>query len=71
MTTTGSTMVWRRTLVRGRSAVFGEAAPASPASGGGTVRHMVYHSATRTIWFGTDTNQLGKAVIPKAEGLVP
>ncbi len=30
-------------------------------SGAGTVRHMVYHAPTRTIWFGTDTNQLGRA----------
>jgi len=40
-------------------------------SGAGTVRHMVYHSPTRTIWFGTDTNFLGKAVIPKSEEMTP
>ena len=40
-------------------------------SGGGTVRHMVYDGATRTIWFGTDTNMLGKAVIPKSSEMVP
>ena len=40
-------------------------------SGGGTIRHMVYDSATRTIWFGTDTNMLGKAVIPKSSEMVP
>jgi virginiamycin B lyase len=39
-------------------------------SGGGTVRHMIFHKPTRTIWFGTDTNQLGRAVIPTRE-LVP
>ena len=33
-------------------------------SGGGTVRHMVYHHPTRTIWFGTDTNTIGRALIP-------
>jgi len=33
-------------------------------SGGGTVRHMVYHGPTRSIWFGTDTNTIGRAVIP-------
>jgi virginiamycin B lyase len=33
-------------------------------SGGGTVRHMVFHPQTRTIWFGTDTNTIGRAVIP-------
>lgn len=33
-------------------------------SGGGTVRHMVYHQPTRTIWFGTDTNTIGRARLP-------
>lgn len=32
-------------------------------SGGGTVRHMVYDEATRSIWFGTDTNYLGRATL--------
>jgi virginiamycin B lyase len=40
-------------------------------SGGGTVRHMVYHAPTKTIWFGTDTNQIGKAVIGPARELTP
>lgn len=30
-------------------------------SGGGTVRHMVYDEATKSIWFGTDTNYIGRA----------
>ncbi|MEL7833115.1 hypothetical protein [Fodinibius sp. Rm-B-1B1-1] len=30
-------------------------------SGGGTVRHMVFHQPTSSIWFGTDTNYLGRA----------
>ncbi|MTI89242.1 MAG: lyase [Balneolaceae bacterium] len=30
-------------------------------SGGGTVRHMVFDAATQSIWFGTDTNYLGRA----------
>jgi virginiamycin B lyase len=30
-------------------------------SGGGAVRHMVFHEPTRTIWFGTDENTLGRA----------
>jgi virginiamycin B lyase len=30
-------------------------------SGGGTVRHMVFHAPTRTLWFGTDANTLGRA----------
>ncbi len=33
-------------------------------SGGGSVRHMVYHAATQTVWFGTDTNMLGRASLP-------
>jgi len=33
-------------------------------SGGGTVRHMVYHAPTRSIWFGTDENTIGRALIP-------
>jgi virginiamycin B lyase len=33
-------------------------------SGGGTVRHMVYHEPTHTIWFGTDTNTIGRARLP-------
>lgn len=30
-------------------------------SGGGAVRHMVYHRPTRAIWFGTDANTVGRA----------
>jgi len=33
-------------------------------SGGGTVRHMVYHPSTGTIWFGTDANTIGRARVP-------
>jgi virginiamycin B lyase len=33
-------------------------------SGGGTVRHMYFHPETREIWFGTDTNFIGRAAIP-------
>lgn len=32
-------------------------------SGGGAVRHMVYHEGTNSIWFGTDTNMLGRATV--------
>ena len=32
-------------------------------SGGGTIRHMYYHSTTKEIWFGTDTNNIGRATI--------
>lgn len=33
-------------------------------SGGGTVRHMYFHEPTRTIWFGTDANTIGRAQVP-------
>ena len=33
-------------------------------SGGGTVRHMIFHAPTRTLWFGTDTNTLARARVP-------
>lgn len=32
-------------------------------SGGGAVRHMVYHAPTASIWFGTDANTVGRAVV--------
>jgi len=35
--------------------------PIEIPSGGGTVRHMVYDPETRSIWFGTDTNTVGRA----------
>jgi virginiamycin B lyase len=33
-------------------------------SGGGTVRHMVFDKSTRAIWFGTDNNTIGRALVP-------
>ncbi|MGH7555154.1 MAG: virginiamycin B lyase family protein [Longimicrobiales bacterium] len=30
-------------------------------SGGGTVRHMMFHKPSREIWFGADTNTIGRA----------
>ena len=33
-------------------------------SGGGTVRHMVFHAPAREIWFGTDANTIGRATLP-------
>lgn len=32
-------------------------------SGGGTVRHMHYHEPSGSVWFGTDTNYLGRAIV--------
>ena len=34
------------------------------ASGGGSVRNMVYYQPTQTLWFGTDTNTIGRARVP-------
>lgn len=34
------------------------------ASGGGAVRHMYFHPATREIWFGTDSGTIGRARLP-------
>jgi virginiamycin B lyase len=43
--------------------------------GGGTapntVRHMVFHAPTRTIWFGTDLNTIGRATVKPARPLTP
>lgn len=33
-------------------------------SGGGAVRHMVFHKPTRSLWFGTDANTVGRARLP-------
>ena len=30
-------------------------------SGGGTIRYMYFHAPTREIWFGADTNTIGRA----------
>lgn len=35
-------------------------------SGGGAVRHMVFHAPSNAIWFGTDTHTIGRAVVPAA-----
>lgn len=32
-------------------------------SGGSTIRHMYYHEETGEIWFGTDTNYVGRALV--------
>ena len=39
--------------------------PAEVPSGGGTVRHMYYDAPTKSIWFGTDANTIGQAVLPE------
>jgi virginiamycin B lyase len=38
-----------------------------PVEGGdapNTIRHMVFHAPTRTIWYGTDRNTIGRARVP-------
>jgi len=45
-----------------RTLRFSEETPVP--SGGGVVRHMYYDAATNSIWFGTDANTLGQAVLP-------
>jgi len=37
----------------------------SIASGGGAVRHMVFDPDRNAIWFGTDSNMLGRADLPE------
>ena len=32
-------------------------------SGGGTIRHMHYHAPSGAVWFGTDTNYVGRAIV--------
>ena len=34
-------------------------------SGAGSVRHMHYHAATGTVWFGTDEDTIGRAAVGK------
>lgn len=38
-------------------------------SGGGTVRHMHYHAPSGAVWFGADTNYIGRVIVtpPVAE----
>lgn len=32
-------------------------------SGGGAIRHMHYHKPSGAVWFGTDTNYVGRAIV--------
>ncbi len=36
-------------------------------SGGGTVRHMHFHEPSGAVWFGTDTNYIGRAIVDPNE----
>jgi virginiamycin B lyase len=39
---------------------------ATPQSGGGTIRNMVFDPREKVIWFGTDANTIGRATLPTA-----
>jgi hypothetical protein len=32
----------------------------------GTIRHMMFHKETGTMWFGTDANKVGRALVDRA-----
>ena len=36
---------------------------ATVPSGGGVIRHMHYHAPSGSVWFGTDTNFVGRAIV--------
>lgn len=38
--------------------------PTEIPSGAGAVRHMVYDARSKAIWFGTDANTIGRALVP-------
>jgi virginiamycin B lyase len=40
----------------------GEFLAPTPVSAG--IRHMVFHAPTRALWFGTDANNIGRAILP-------
>jgi len=39
-------------------------------SGGGTIRHMMYHPDSGVVWFGADSGTIGKAVVSPDENLI-
>lgn len=41
---------------------------ANVPSGGGTIRHMYYDASTGFIWFGADTNTIGRAIVTPRQG---
>ena len=52
-------------LLQGLDPATGKFFPAAAiASGGGSVRHMVFDPRTRSLWFGTAANTLGRAPLP-------
>jgi virginiamycin B lyase len=43
---------------------FTDSVAVSGGDAANTIRHMVFHSATREIWFGTDRNTVGRLRVP-------
>ena len=43
---------------------FTDSVAVSGGSEANTIRHMVFHAADRTIWFGTDRNTVGRLRVP-------
>lgn len=39
--------------------------------GPNTVRHMVFHAPSRTIWYGSDANMVGRIEVPRSTAPVP
>ena len=39
--------------------------------GANTIRHMVYDPATRSIWYGSDANMVGRVTVPRTLAPVP
>lgn len=37
-------------------------------SGGGTIRHMYFDENTGYVWFGADSNTVGRAIVSAREG---
>lgn len=52
-------------LLQGFDPASGRWLPATTVpSGGRVVRHMVFDARSNSLWFGTDTNRLGRATLP-------
>ena len=39
--------------------------------GPNTIRHMVFHAPTRSIWYGSDANMIGRVEVPRSTAPVP
>lgn len=49
-----------------RTRTFAESATVKGGDAANTVRHMIFHEPTRSIWYGTDLNTIGRATLPPA-----